>query len=62
MSLPDDKKLEEIALSGGFIDCLGDLPDDHDEAIEEMQRILARYYRTVYRRFMRQSDANRSQP
>lgn len=42
-------QLAELALTGGFVDCLTDLPSNPDAAVRQIQDILVRYGRTVCR-------------
>lgn len=58
----NNELLEDLAISGGFIDCLTDLPfDDCDANIKYMQETLARYYVFVQRRTARNRDFKRGE-
>lgn len=55
----DDEQLKEWALSSGAVDCLLDLPDGHDEKVEEILRVLVTYAKTVKFRTARKDDCKR---
>lgn len=55
----DDEQLKEWALSSGAVDCLLDLPDGHDEKVEEILRVLVTYAKTVKFRAARKDDCKR---
>ena len=59
--------LMDMAIEGGFIDCLNDLPyseydiDNYEKNIEYMQETLARYYMFVQQRTARNRDFKRGE-
>ena len=57
----DDDQLKDWALSSGAVDCIMDLPENYDEKVEEILRVLITYAKTVKFRSARIVDFKRGE-